>query len=333
MLSLEQQVHRSLPLREFVTLKISSPELQRPVDEERVQDIVRYQSDRLDDGLPPVFIGTLILARDEGDAFWLLDGQHRAAAMRAVAERAPDYTVGLTVLQLGPTLTLSEAFRLINRSQPVPTYIVESTLCASRRNVLDRFGQRFCSAYGPFVSKAKTPRRPNINVAHLQDRIHDAKHVIEAFTSGDHLFDFVEWVIDALPSDRAQAKAEKHGCRAMTLGEDVEFVWLADPVWIHAYASGAPAPSLGIVSNKAKREAIPQALRFGVWNRDFGEKTGVGQCFCCKKREITLQTFHCGHVQSVANGGATVLDNLVPLCAPCNQSMGACDFDAFAKRF
>jgi hypothetical protein len=51
-----------------------------------------------------------------------------------------------------------------------------------------------------------------------------------------------------------------------------------------------------------------------VWNRDFGERQGVGACACCRG-EVTQQSFQCGHVVAVAQGGTDALTNLRPVCA------------------
>lgn len=72
-----------------------------------------------------------------------------------------------------------------------------------------------------------------------------------------------------------------------------------------------------------KKTKIPKALREQVWINTMGEKYG-GKCSVvwCKNR-ITVFDFQCGHNIPESKGGKTTLDNLIPLCARCNVSMGS----------
>jgi len=67
---------------------------------------------------------------------------------------------------------------------------------------------------------------------------------------------------------------------------------------------------------------IPKALRESVWISHSG-KVFERACFTpwCQNR-INVFDFHTGHNVPESKGGATTLDNLIPLCARCNLSMG-----------
>jgi len=80
-----------------------------------------------------------------------------------------------------------------------------------------------------------------------------------------------------------------------------------------------------------KRKALPQKLRALVWNTYIGNKHGTGKCWCCKDKIIEQMDFHCGHVNSVKDGGTNEIINLRPVCAPCNLSMGATNMIDFMK--
>jgi 5-methylcytosine-specific restriction endonuclease McrA len=75
---------------------------------------------------------------------------------------------------------------------------------------------------------------------------------------------------------------------------------------------------------------ISQAIRIVCWNTYIGEEIGKTSCLCCKTNYITQHNFHCGHVVAEANGGKVHVENLRPICAVCNNSMGTMDMQEFA---
>lgn len=68
---------------------------------------------------------------------------------------------------------------------------------------------------------------------------------------------------------------------------------------------------------------IPKGLRNAVWNKYIGIHNADGPCWCKCGIIINITNFEVGHVQSFVNGGSTTLDNLRPICLPCNRSMGS----------
>lgn len=337
-----------VPLKDLVRHDIHVPELQRAVDEDRVEAIVRFQEARLQSGRAPLYIGPLTLARTKVDArrLWLLDGQHRYQSMVRLADRAPNHAVLVVIVMLDDGLTAADVFRLINASVPVPQYVVEGTLHAVRRRMLDEFCGMFRVKYGAFLSKTDMPRRPNINLAQLQDRLHRCDAVVDRACDAKQLMAFVDWVNiglrewDPMVKAKVDIKAKRCRCEPMYLTADPDYTWLSeDGRWYAHFEEGKTpdeAPALASSSSgrpqQQKRPPIPAALRAALWNHRFGERAGTGTCECCR-REITQQQFHAGHVLAVAQGGPTVLSNLVALCGPCNLSMGTRSYEDFAAAF
>jgi hypothetical protein len=84
---------------------------------------------------------------------------------------------------------------------------------------------------------------------------------------------------------------------------------------------------------KYKKKSIPKSLKKQVWDTWIGSNIGATKCLCCKHEEIRQIEFHCGHIISEVKGGQTNVNNLRPICAHCNLSMGSMNMNEFKKKF
>jgi 5-methylcytosine-specific restriction endonuclease McrA len=74
--------------------------------------------------------------------------------------------------------------------------------------------------------------------------------------------------------------------------------------------------------HRNRKQKIPAAFREQIWYRDMG-KAFQGKCptrWC--NNIITVFDFHAGHNIPESKGGEAIPDNLTPICARCNLSMG-----------
>jgi len=72
-----------------------------------------------------------------------------------------------------------------------------------------------------------------------------------------------------------------------------------------------------------KKISVPKALREQVWLTRIGEQF---KCNCTIKwceNTMSVFDFHIGHNIPSSKGGTMHLDNLQPICARCNLSMGS----------
>jgi len=83
---------------------------------------------------------------------------------------------------------------------------------------------------------------------------------------------------------------------------------------------------------KPKKKSIPKVVKDLSWNKWVGEDVARTKCLCCGVNEIKMSSFHCGHVVAEANGGTTTVDNLRPICAACNTSMGTQNLNDFKAK-
>lgn len=92
-----------------------------------------------------------------------------------------------------------------------------------------------------------------------------------------------------------------------------------------------PTTNLKEINEGKPRKSIPKKIRAQVWEIAFGSTTD-GKCYCCNASMKCLETWHAGHIVASANGGTDTVDNLRPICASCNLSMGTENMDSFKNR-
>jgi 5-methylcytosine-specific restriction endonuclease McrA len=85
-------------------------------------------------------------------------------------------------------------------------------------------------------------------------------------------------------------------------------------------------------SNNTKRKALGKPLRDAVWLKYMGNKA-QGKCYCCKIRTIHITDFQVGHNKAVAKGGSDNIENLRPICGPCNRGMGTKTIDWYQTKY
>jgi 5-methylcytosine-specific restriction endonuclease McrA len=72
-----------------------------------------------------------------------------------------------------------------------------------------------------------------------------------------------------------------------------------------------------------RKTKIPTALREQVWIKSMGHRfDGKCKVTWCRNR-VSVFDFQCGHNIPESRGGHTTLENLLPICARCNLSMGS----------
>ena len=80
--------------------------------------------------------------------------------------------------------------------------------------------------------------------------------------------------------------------------------------------------NIGLIYKRRRKKNIPKAIREQVWIKTIG-KIYEDECYIhwCKNI-INVFDFHVGHDIPESKGGTLDINNLKPICARCNQSMG-----------
>lgn len=85
--------------------------------------------------------------------------------------------------------------------------------------------------------------------------------------------------------------------------------------------------------DKKKKANIPLSVKNEIWNLYCGNVID-GECYACGKTIHAIGTdWHAGHIIPEAEGGATTVENLRPLCVQCNLGMGTTNMHTWMEKY
>ena len=349
----EHQRKYVLSIEQLVQLNLEIPDIQRECDHDRVQEIILYQNEYFAQHKTFCFIGDLTVYQfydkrkiDQNplSGLFIVDGMHRYMAMKHMSlyMQKPDYPICINIISSACGLSIQDLFQIINMAKPVPSYVIQTVANQSLRFVVDIIMEKIAQEFKIFLSKSEYPRAPQFNLQNLANRLSTSK-ALHICTSIDMLFYFCLFANNVLASQksnghiRAQEKAQKYNARTICyFFVDPHFYWLDDDDLIHRFQKeyfscgkeGLHDPHLSFLPpnvptqhERIRRRVISKKLKNDLWKQHF-DQNAEGLCKCCLREKITYLNFEAGHIVSIKNKGSNQIHNLLPICRPCNLSMG-----------
>ena len=160
---------------------------QRSLDGERLGELVSFQKAKFKANGHFSFRGSLLLCRDNASKdLWLIDGQHRYVAMRALidTEEYPHFYIRVDVLDVSSTLEIMKEFQDVNKCVPVPRNFLEPNeiINVAVRLLEHKFPKAF--------SKSKAIR-PRVNVNDFKSCLIQ-ENIVKNFELSEHqLYDAI----------------------------------------------------------------------------------------------------------------------------------------------
>ena len=330
---------------ELDALGLVTPEVQRVRDEGKVKDLIAHQLAHYRTyGGPWPYPPLVVVRTDEtGDTKFIVDGQHRHEALRRLyADHSHDSELAMLVYSV-PTLDrLEEVYAEINKNAPVPDF---SPFSSNARRPAESTALRLKQRFPGIWTSSGRARRPSLNFSWAQQSLAWLSDRANISSAGA-----LEEVVMSLNGDlEARAKtcqgdftclpggptggmierAEKHGLYLglyrFTPDTDYGYTWAA------VIAEKLTGEKILRRTGRRKKKGVPKAVRLQSWSLHVGETVGKTKCICCRDTEITMGDFEAGHVVAEAEGGAAVVDNVLPVCGLCNRSMGTCSMHDYVR--
>lgn len=311
------------------------PRLQRSLDERHVDEMVKdqmteYEKHKCFSMLQSITIGVL-----DGEQY-TLDGQHRLAAfskMQRMGYPIHEAIVPVVIYNAASKDEISDYYNRINKNMPIHPFEREGAW----EDVGKIFCERFVSHFGSYIKRGKTCRCPHISMDELKTHLHARNIDHRLATSNrtvDDLWNAVVHLNDHMKGkaqdqmcpkmhkrlQECEHKAVRQSCVTCYLGAWRRFEWLD----LAFYRLENPSSAINLTEfNKdvPSRKRIPAAIREHVWKKHNANVCDTGECYVCKS-QLRFNDMECGHIVAHALGGATTIENLMPICKTCNRDMG-----------
>ena len=334
----------NISMKNILEQKICVPNEQRIRDDDKVNEIIKYQDDFFKKNFHFNFLGLInIHYCIEDDKNYLVDGQHRYKAMEKLYREHgyKDFSIDIEVVTVNNKEELKHNYGLVNKNTELSEFPDNID-----KQIPEKVSQYFFNEFANIWTKKKRNIRPLLNKNNFQEAVgyllsklkeigdydvEDLKRVI--LEKNEKL---KNWSVESYNQNIRKIKKwpvhmEKCKSHKIYLGmynhtnEEYCYDWVKDIV----------REITGEHLKKAKKQtkaSIPKNLKNRVWEKYNGNKANA-ICYCCDIKKIHLgDTWDCGHVKSEYNGGLLVVDNLRPICGNCNKTMGTTHMYEFMKK-
>tara|TARA_B110000238_G_C16095049_1_gene425679 strand:+ start:541 stop:1596 length:1056 start_codon:yes stop_codon:yes gene_type:complete len=322
--------------KEIIKINITKPECQRALDNEQVNNILKFQLNHQEKYGDFFFSNPITLAEFE-NKIYIIDGQHRLTCIEKLNKINNDFEfdIPVTILRIESREELESKYIAINQNKPVPLPENINDWNNFTRHIEDYLTHNF----SVYFSRSENPQSPNFNntklIRYFNDKkigeqigfnyelfINEIKELNNFYLQSYDVFLFM-YFPNILKYIR-KCK-EKQNRSPFILGIFKRFEWV-DRIVYKIQQNVQYEQMKHIPENN--RVKIKKALRQCVWSKHL-TPTG-GNCFVCSV-SLTSFNFECGHIKSVFYGGQTCLSNLVPICSGCNGDMGIKNLDVYKK--
>ena len=336
--SIKNCIYGSILSKELLSLKIEIPNIQRITDDEKIEDIIKYQKDYLKKHNKFNIIGVInIHYCKQNETYYLTDGQHRYQAIKRLYENmAHNIELAIECIKVESYEEVKANFNIINKNTQLPEFPDNID-----KNIPEMTAMHFKNIYPSIWSKTSRSRRPHIYFNFFQEALgfltlklkitnsNDLINIIENFNSK-----LSNWDISSFPDYKNIKKDMFDKCKNINFylglykhcSDESGYKWCRDI--IHNETG-----EIVKEQKKSKKNKIPKSIKNNSWDTYIGKTIGEALCLCCNINTIDSKTFTGGHIISDKNGGEINVNNIIPICSGCNLSMGSKNMDIFIKEF
>jgi hypothetical protein len=306
---------------------IKCPDFQRLPDHERITEIKEHISNAAIFPIITLEIGYLY------NEFYLIDGQHRLAALKQAKMINYPFEVHLTMVNTNEELKY--LFKLINKNTKIPDeWLLINNMNDVKKNMEEIFNNEMIQK---IVRSTANPNRPHLSRIQLENMItnlYNENVIIKAVHFDELNEKYKTYAENNFPNttgkqnDELLIKCHDLDCFLGMMIVKSDYEILKDNL-IKIYK----AQEINNIIYISKKQKIHQKIRTMSWEKylkDTRQKTYDIKCpISICNNIINPHTFQCGHIISENNGGKIEITNLKPICTSCNGSMGIKNWDDY----
>ena len=319
-------------------IDIDVPNIQRIKDSNKIDDIINYQLNYFKERGIFNYLGTInIHFCDETKLYYLVDGQHRFESLKKMYnEMGHNIDIFVEIVCVKTYEELKSNYNIINKNTPLPDF-PESI----DKLIPEKAAEYFKLKYPTIWSKNSRSRRPHLYFNFFQEALGIITDKLE-LNDVNKLINIIEeynqklknWNISEFPNSKDINESMKKKCEETNfylglfkhVSDEYAYKWVQTIIYNEK----------GMIIKEKKRNCkkkIPQKIRIDSWNKFVGEDIKKAPCICCRTKIIDSFDFQAGHIISEKNGGNISIDNIIPICSGCNQSMGIKNMGDFIKEY
>jgi hypothetical protein len=330
--NIDNRLIGTIKIVDLVNYDIVIPEIQRIIDSDKTKIIVDYQIDFHKKYKHFNFLGCInIHYCVSNETYYLVDGQHRFTAAKNLYDKM-GYNVELVieVVQVETIDELKNNYEIINKNTPLPVFDPDID-----KHIPEQAAVYFQNKYKNIWSKNSRSRKPHIYFNYFQEALGDITKHLE-ITSSQSLIQLVEernkkyagWSCDKFKiGSKVKDKCDKEKFYLGLFKYDNEESCCYK--WVREIIHEETGKDIKLITNIKRKKHIPKKIKNDSWNKYVGITIGETNCYCCNTSKIHQSDFTAGHIISENNGGECTPDNILPICAPCNASMGTMNMEDF----
>jgi hypothetical protein len=322
---------------ELIEMNLTKPDIQRIANISKVNDIIKLQLDFFKkNGNFNFTASSPINIHCIDDEYMLVDGQHRLLALtKLYREYSHDIQFYVMIVRVNSQEQLEYNYNTINMNTPLPDFSQFQNL---NKTIVETVFSEFQVMYPDIWSKGIRGKRPLINANYFQEAL--AFICCEAnITSSIILKQLIigydrtlsKWGFDIF-SEKYKVTENQY---KLAVEQDFYLgLFLSMPFehhfyWARKIVEEQTGKDFKRPTSKNKKKKIPKKVKNDAWDKHIGSKIAQAPCLCCRLQVVNSKDFHAGHIKSEYNGGTCTVDNIVPICSACNQSMSSENMDTY----